>query len=110
MDEEMLDVSAAEGEFCLKEIAAHIRDMEELALKQMAAIAEGSRRALPAWDVDLLPMEREYRSQGLEVFLSEFRGLRQETTAFLWTAGDYAWESVGAAPVPWRDHVGADCE
>ena len=97
-DEEMLDVSVADGELCLKEIAAHMRDTEELALKQIAAIAEGSRLTLPSWDVDLLPLEREYRSQGLEVFLSEFRGLRRETTAFLWTAGDYAWESVGRHP------------
>jgi hypothetical protein len=98
VDEELLDVSPGDGEMCLKEIAAHMRDAEELALRQMAAIAEGSRRALPAWDVDLLPMEREYRLQDLEVFLAEFRGLRQETTAFLWTAGDYAWESVGRHP------------
>jgi hypothetical protein len=86
VDEELLDVSPADGVLCLKEIAAHMRDMEELALTQMAAIAEGSRRALPAWDVDLLPLEREYRSEDVEVFLSEFRGLRRETTSFpSWT-------------------------
>jgi hypothetical protein len=98
VDEELLDVSPADGELCLKEIAAHMRDMEELALTQMAAIAEGSRRALPAWDVDLLPLEREYRSEDVEVFLSEFRGLRRETTSFLWSAADYAWDSVGRHP------------
>ena len=98
VDEELLDVSPADGEMCLKEIAAHLRDAEELALAQLGAIGEGADGPLPAWDVDMLPMEREYRGQDLEVFLSEFRGLRQETTAFLWTAGDYAWESVGRHP------------
>jgi hypothetical protein len=98
VDEELLDVSPAEGEMCLKEIAAHMRDMEELALKQMAAIAGSSRRTLPAWDVDLLPMERDYRKDDIEVFLGEFRALRRETSEFLWTAGDYAWDAVGKHP------------
>jgi hypothetical protein len=98
VDDELLDVSLAEGELCLKEIAAHLRDAEELALKQMAAIAEGSRRALPAWDVDLLPMERDYRKDDIETLLGEFRALRRETSEFLWMAGDYAWESVGRHP------------
>jgi hypothetical protein len=83
---------------CLKEIAAHMRDAEELALRQMTAIAEYSRRALPAWDVELLPMERDYKSEDVDVFLAEFRGLRRETTTFLWTVGDQLWEAAGRHP------------
>ena len=35
LDEAELVRSPGEGEWCLKEIAAHLRDAEELALKQM---------------------------------------------------------------------------
>jgi hypothetical protein len=64
----------------------------------MAAIADESTRALPAWDVDLLPFERDYRSEDLSVFVSEFRGLRRETTEFLWSVGDQVWHSKGRHP------------
>ena len=98
VDEELLCRRPAEGEMSLKEIAAHMRDAEELALEQMSAIAEGSRKRLPAWDLDLLPMERDYGSEDLDVFLAEFRGLRRETTAFLWTVGEQVWHAAGSHP------------
>jgi DinB superfamily len=96
--EELLCRRPVEDEMCLKEIAAHLRDSEELALEQMTAIAERSLRPLPAWDVDLLPMEKDYRSEDLEVFLAEFRGLRRETTNFLWTVGEQVWHAAGQHP------------
>jgi hypothetical protein len=98
VDEDTLCRRPADGEMCLKEIAAHMRDAEELALQQMAAIADESRRPLPAWDVDLLPFERDYRSEDLDVFLAEFRGLRRETTSFLWSVGDQVWHATGKHP------------
>jgi len=103
VEEELLDVSLADGELCLKEIAAHIRDAEELALEQLTAIAEGGRRTLPARDVELLPLERDYRAEDVVVFLAEFRGLRRETTALLWSIGDAAWQA--SAPHPYRGEV-----
>jgi hypothetical protein len=98
LDEDLLRRRPAEGEMSLKEIAAHMRDAEELALKQMAAIAEESRRPLPAWDVDLLPFERDYRGEDLDVFLAEFRALRRETTSFLWSVGEQIWHTRGRHP------------
>jgi hypothetical protein len=98
VDEEMLCRRPADGELCLKEIAAHMRDAEELALQQMAAIADESRRPLPAWDIDLLPFERDYREEDLDMFLAEFRGLRRETTEFLWSVGDQVWHAKGRHP------------
>jgi hypothetical protein len=97
-DDDVLRRRPADGELSLKEIAAHVRDAEELALQQMAAIADESRRPLPAWDIDLLPFERDYREGDLGTFLSEFRGLRRETTEFLWSVGDRVWHAKGRHP------------
>jgi len=103
LSEDELLHSPGEGEWCLKEIAAHLRDAEQLALRQMSAIAEGDRRPLPAWDIDLLPAERDYRSADLGDLLSELRELRQETTYLLWALDDADWRE--SAEHPYRGPV-----
>jgi len=93
-----------EGEdWCLKEVAAHLRDAEELALAQLTAIAEAKPGPLPTWDVDVLPLERDYQSADLDEALAEFRGLRRETTFALWGATDAGWER--SAQHPYRGTV-----
>jgi len=98
LDDDTLARAAADGEWCLKEIAAHVRDAEELALRQMTAIIEGRRGALPAWDIDLLPAERDYRSSDVFDVLAEFRRLRSETTELLWGLTGADWRSSGEHP------------
>ena len=97
IDEELL-CERLDGDLSLKEIAAHMRDAEELALEQLTAIAEGRRGAMPARSIDLLPVERDYRSEDMADFIAEFRGLRQQTASFLWTAGGLLWEAEGCHP------------
>jgi hypothetical protein len=103
LDEDELRRSPGEGEWCLKEIAAHLRDAEQLAVRQMTAIAERAHGPLPAWDVDLLPAERDYRSADLGDLLSELRELRQETTYLLWGLDDPEWQA--SADHPYRGPV-----
>ncbi len=103
LDEDELLHSPGEGDWCLKEIAAHLRDAEELALRQMNSIAEGARRPLPTWDIDLLPAERNYRAANLGDLLSELRELRQETTYLLWGLDDADWQE--SAEHPYRGAV-----
>lgn len=98
LDEETLCRSPAEGEWCLKEIAAHLRDSEELAQRQIAAIIEGRPSQLPAWDIDLLPAERDYRAVDLGDLLSQFRDLRRETAYLLWGLTDDDWLATGDHP------------
>jgi hypothetical protein len=98
LDERTLRRRPTDGDWSLKEIAAHMRDAEDLALKQMTAIIERRRGALPAWDVDLLPLERDYRSQPLEGFLDNFRALRRETTRLLWSITDADWSTPARHP------------
>lgn len=98
LDEPTLRRRPAEGDWSLKEIAAHMRDAEDLALKQMTAIIERRRGALPAWDVDLLPLERDYRSQAIASLLEDFRALRRETTQLLWSITDADWSTTARHP------------
>jgi len=98
LDEDELRWSPGDGDWCLKEIAAHLRDAEQLALRQMNAIREGRRRPLPTWDIDLLPAERDYRSADLGDLLAEMRELRQEVTYLLWDLTESDWQASGEHP------------
>ena len=103
LGEEELRWRAAEGEWSLKEIAAHLRDAEELALAQLNAFVSGSCSPLPVWDVDLLPQERDYQSEEIAGLLASFRGMRRETTYLLWGLTGADWGR--AAGHPYRGSV-----
>lgn len=98
VDEETLCRRPGDGDWCLKEIAAHLRDAEELALCQMTAIAQGATAAIPFWDVDVLPSERDYRAADLSDLLTEVRARRHETTLFLWGLSETDWQSSAEHP------------
>ncbi len=98
LDERTLRRRPADGDWSLKEIAAHMRDAEDLALKQMTAIVERRRGPLPATDIDLLPHERDYRAQDLDNLLAGFRALRRETTQLLWSITDSDWAAPANHP------------
>lgn len=102
MDEDKLVERPHEDDLSLKEIAAHLRDAEELAVSQLTAFAERSSK-LPAWDIDVLPHERDYRSSDLDEVLSELRMLRRESTHLLWDASADDWSREAAHP--YRDKV-----
>ncbi len=91
LDETMLRHRPAEDELSLKEIAAHLRDAEELALRQLTAATEEPDKRLPLWDIDVLPFERDYRNSDLQGVLGEVRNLRRQTAALLWTLRDWDW-------------------
>ena len=97
LDENELRWRPTEGEWSLKEIAAHLRDAEELALAQINAFASGSS-PLPAWDVDLLPQERDYQQEEIALLLASFRGMRRETTYLLWGLTGEDWRRAAEHP------------
>ena len=90
----------AADEWCLRDTAAHLRNAEELALAQMTAIDSGAPGPLPIWDVDVLPLERDYRAANLSLLLTEFRRRRRETISLLWGLMDEEW--MRAAEHPYR--------
>ena len=98
LDEEVLCQRPANDEWSLKEVAAHVRDAEELALQQLLAINEPITKTLPFWDIDVFPLERDYRAEDLSRLLTEFRRLRGETTSLLWGLMDADWRRSGRHP------------
>lgn len=90
--EEELRWRPGADEWSLKEIAAHLRDAEELALAQLLALVRGSPGPLPAWDVDVLPLERDYQSADIGEVLAALRHLRRETIILLWSLSDADWQ------------------
>ena len=103
LDEDELRWRPQEGEWSLKEIAAHLRDAEELALAQINAFVFGRSSPLPAWDVDVLPQERDYQSEEIGPLLASYRGMRRETTYLLWGKTEADWQ--GSAEHPYRGPV-----
>lgn len=98
LDEEVLRRRPAEGEMCLKEIACHLRDAEELAVLQFTSLIEEPARPLPCWDIDVFILERNYREADIRRTLSEYRGLRRETTHLLFGLRRSEWEMTGRHP------------
>jgi hypothetical protein len=88
----------AEGEWCLKEVAAHMRDAELLYQKQIEAISEEHHPRLPHEALDVLPTERDYLSQDVYRLLNEYAHLRQETVWTLRMLDDDEWSSRGEHP------------
>jgi len=98
LDERTLRRRPREGEWCLKEIAAHLRDAEELALLQMNAVLDAGDRPLPVRDIDALPLERDYLAADFSLLLSEFRGLRRQTVHLLWGLMEPDWQRRARHP------------
>lgn len=97
VNDEQLQEYTADDEWCLAEIAGHVRDCEELAFLQITAILDGERR-LPVWDLEVLPKERDYRGGDVEGFLIEFRALRRDTADLLWSLREHEWRREGNHP------------
>src|SRR5438309_229300 len=72
LDEKSLRWRPARGEWCLKELAAHLRDAEVVYLAQIEAITQQHNPRLRHEPVDVYPSERDYRSEPLQQFLSDY--------------------------------------
>jgi hypothetical protein len=98
VDEAGLRWRPAPDEWCMKEIAAHMRDAEHLYLRQIEAIAHGERGRLPYEPVEVYPSERDYRDEPVESFLWEFESAREETVWTLYALDEQDWERTGEHP------------
>lgn len=87
-----------EDEWCLTELAGHLRDAEQLYQLQMELIAREPEPYLPYEAIDLLPAERGYRDENAEQLLQEFAFARDETVWFLRMLRDSDWERIGRHP------------
>ncbi len=105
LDDETLTWRPAEDEPSIKEIAAHVRDASELALAQITHLLFRGRGKLPAQDIDVLLMERDYRTCDLDDVLDEFRDNRRELVSLLWSLTSSDWDAT--ASHPYRGEISA---
>jgi hypothetical protein len=100
LNEKGLRWSPAPGEWCLKEIAAHLRDAEMLYQRQIEAIVHsyGAPVRLPHEPLDVLPAERSYVNGELQRFLYEYESAREETVWLLYALGEDDWLRTGYHP------------
>jgi hypothetical protein len=88
----------AEGEWCLKEVAAHLRDAEDLYRRQIELIAQEFEPELPYAPVDVLPYERDYTGESVSQLLYEWESSREETVWTLRMLDEEEWERRGIHP------------
>ncbi len=98
LDEASLRWRPREDEWCMKELAAHVRDAELMYQRQIEAIAHHRSGLLPYEAIDVLPAERPYREQPLRDFLWEFEAAREETVWLLHMLDEDDWSRSAEHP------------
>ena len=98
LDEKQLRRRPGSGEWCMKEIAAHVRDAEVLYLAQIEAITQRHNPRLPHEPIECYPQERDYRAEPLQHFLSEWEQAREETCWLLRMLDGEDWLRTGVHP------------
>jgi hypothetical protein len=88
----------ADGEWCLKEVAGHLRDAERMYRGQIELIAREREPRLPYEPVDVLPYERDYCSEQVSKLLYEWEAEREETVWLLRALDESDWERSGLHP------------
>lgn len=85
-------------DWCLKEVAAHMRDAELLYQRQIELISNLTDPELPHEAVDILPSERDYLNDDVDRFLNEFASAREETVWLLRMMDEEEWQRTGLHP------------
>ena len=98
LNERALRWRPAPGEWCLKEIAAHLRDAEELYRRQLELISREAEPRLPHESLDVLPLENDYREERIGRLLAEFESAREDTFWLLRELGEDDWQRTGIHP------------
>ena len=88
----------APDEWSLKEIAAHMRDAEQLYQGQIELMARRRTPRLPHEPIDVLPSERDYRGEKLQTLLWEWEASREETVWILYQLDEDDWMRTGNHP------------
>jgi len=87
-----------EDEWSLKELAAHMRDAEQLYQRQIELISRRTDPLLPHEAIDVLPFERDYREEDVAELLNEFAAAREETVWLLRMMDEEEWQRAGIHP------------
>jgi hypothetical protein len=88
----------ADGEWCLKEVAGHLRDAENMYRGQLELISHHREPELPYEPLDVLPYERDYVNESLSELLYQWEAAREETVWLLRMMDERDWERRGIHP------------
>ena len=93
---EQLRQRPGEGEWSMKEVMAHLRDLErDLFLPRLRRILEEERPQFESFDPDVWARSRDHREGSFERDLEEFAAARARTLAFLAALPDGAVARLG---------------
>ncbi len=96
LDAERLRRRPTEGEWSMKEVMAHLRDLErDLFLPRLRRILEEERPRFESFDPEAWARSRDHREGSFEADLEEFTAARARTLAFLEALPDSAVARVG---------------
>jgi hypothetical protein len=98
LTEESLRWRPAKDEWCLKDVAAHLRDAEALFQRQIELISRQHEPRLPYEAIEVLPWERDYSTLPLSHLLREFESAREETVWLLRALDEGDWQRCGLHP------------
>lgn len=99
LSEEELRWCPLDDERSLEEIIFHLRDREELSLRQIQLIAESDGEPLlPTVGFDALPLEGDCQRQDAREALRALGRLRDRTSMALWGLSTQDWERCGRHP------------
>lgn len=98
LDEADLRRRPDDDTWCLKEIAAHLRDCEEHFLRSLELIAFQDCPRIPAFDADALVLENDYRETDVYEALARLEQLRYRSVSLLWGLTEEDWGRTGLHP------------
>jgi hypothetical protein len=88
----------AAGEWCLKEVAGHLRDAENMYRSQIELISRRREPDLPYEPLDVLPYERDYLHESVDELVYEWGAAREETVWLLRMLDEADWDRRGRHP------------
>ena len=85
----------AEGQWCIKEIAGHLRDAAEVYHKRLYMMSTQTDPILEPYDQEAYAREHGYMDRSIDSMLAELRRYRSQTVELLTTLVNWNWARSG---------------
>ncbi|MBB6048662.1 putative damage-inducible protein DinB [Armatimonas rosea] len=91
LSEEQLNFTAGPERFTVREVVAHMADLEEVFLERLQRTVAEDEPFLPDWDEDQAALDNHYAQSALAETLARFTAHRASVLAFLAALPPAAW-------------------
>ena len=95
ISEQTLTYRASEGEWCIKELVGHLRDVAEIYHKRLYMMSTQTDPVLEPQDQDVLAREHNYLGRDVTDMLRELAQHRGRTVQLLTTLVNWNWARTG---------------